>query len=203
MIPDKLTLYYPRKPFLINQVFGANPDYYSRFKDRYGFPEKGHPGLDLRAPHGEPIYAACDGLAHHAHDSHGGEGVVIRTGRFAYKDGMASFDVVHWHLIGDTDSKYPSPIKIDGTSTLVKTGTLIGYADNTGAPFESSGDHLHLGLTPYNDSGDAIESTNGFNGCIDPTLYFTGYYAEDYDTLITKFRSLILILQKWVGLLPH
>lgn len=198
---ETLRLYYPIKPFLINQGFGLNPDYYARFKDRFGNPEKGHMGVDLKAPHGTPVYASCDGLVHFERDIHGGEGMVIRTGRYAYKEGAATFNVIHWHLIGDTDPLYQSPIPTDGHSYPVKTGDLIGYADNTGAPFESSGDHLHMGLMPIGDSGDALEARNGFGGCIDLVTYFTGFYAQDYVKATSKLAQLVSILQEWVGLL--
>ena len=197
---DELRLYYPVKPFPINQVFGANPDYYARFKDRFGNPEKGHMGLDLRAPHGTPVYAACDGLIHYEKDAHGGEGMVIRTGQFDYKGGQATFNVINWHLIGDTDSKFPSPIATDGHTYPISAGDLVGYADNTGAPFESSGDHLHVGLVPFDDSGNAIEAHNGFNGCIDPTTYFVGIYAQDLQGLYSYYRALVDVLTKLLAL---
>lgn len=192
----ELRLYYPVKPFAINQVFGANPDYYARFHDQFGNPEKGHMGVDLRAPHGTPVYAACDGLIHYEKDDHGGEGMVIRTEKCLYKDTSAFFNVINWHLIGDTDPKYPSPISTDGGSYLVMAGELIGYADNTGAPFESSGDHLHFGLVPFNDHNEAIEAHNGFNGNIDATTFFTGIYAQDVQGIISKLVAQVVALQK-------
>lgn len=188
---EPLRLYYPCRPFQINQVFGGNAEYYARFHDRYGNPEKGHMGVDLRAPHGMPVYAACDGMVHFEKDEHGGEGMIIRTGRYSYKGGAATFNVINWHLIGDTDPAFPSPIPTTGSSISVTAGTLIGYADNTGAPFESSGDHLHFGLVPFNDQGEAIEAQNGFNGNIDPTTYFTGTYAEDVPGLICKLQAAV------------
>ncbi len=112
-----------------------------------------------------------------------------------------TFNVINWHLCGDTDPKYPSPIPLTGASFHVKAGDLIGYADNTGAPFESSGDHLHFGLVPFDDKGDTIESTNGFNGCIDPTTYFIGVYAQDLSGLISYYTSLVGLLQKIISLL--
>lgn len=186
---EELKLYYPVRPFQIKQVFGANPTYYARFKDRFGNPEKGHMGVDLCAPHGTPVYAACDGLVHYERDDHGGEGMVIRTGRYAYKGSAATFNVINWHLIGDTDPQFLSPIATNGHSYAVKTGDLIGYADNTGAPFESSGDHLHFGLVPFGDDGTALEATNGFNGNIDATTYFTGTYAQDVPGKISQLQA--------------
>jgi hypothetical protein len=53
-----------------------------------------------------------------------------------------------------------------------------------GAPFESSGDHLHLGLVPFDMSLQQLEARNGFNGNIDATTYFTGSYAVDYPAVL-------------------
>ena len=176
---SRLTLSYPIKPQFLVQEFGAKPDYYARFKDAFGNPEKGHMGVDFRAPHGLPVYAACDGMAYFQYDQHGGEGIYIRTGLFDYYGKQAKFNVINWHLIGNTDARYPSPIPLDGKQYPVKKGDLIGYADNTGAPFESSGDHLHFGLQPLTEANFIIEQANGFNGCIDPMPFFDGTYAQD------------------------
>lgn len=198
---ETLRLYWPVKPFSINQVFGANPDYYAKFHDSFGNPLKGHNGLDLRAAHGTPVYAACDGLVHYEKDDHGGEGMVIRTGRFAYKGGTATFNVIHWHLIGDTDPLFPSPVPLDGHSYAVTAGDLIGYTDNTGAPFESLGDHLHMGVIPFDDTGKFIDQQNGFDGRIDPTTFFTGIYAQDVTGLISYYTALVEALQKLLALI--
>lgn len=196
-----MRLYYPVKPFQINQVFGGNAEYYAKFHDSFGNPLKGHNGLDLRASHGTPVYAPCDGLIHYEKDDHGGEGMVIRTGRYLYKGAPATFNVINWHLCGDTDPQYPSPISLTGASFPVKTGDLIGYADNTGAPFESSGDHLHLGVIPFDDQGRIIDQQNGFDGRIDPTTFFTGFYAEDVPTLISRLQALVEALRRIIGLI--
>ncbi len=188
-----MQLYYPVKPMHVVQTFGNDPVYYARFKDRFGNPEKGHMGIDCEAPHGKPVYAPCDGMVYFEKDSHGGEGMIVRTAADTYNGLPAFYNVIHWHLCGDTDPKYPSPIPLDGKQYPVKAGDLIGHADNTGAPFESSGDHLHLGLCPFNLAGNAINASNGFNGCIDPAPYFNGLYAEDIGrTIIVQGKSLTL-----------
>jgi murein DD-endopeptidase MepM/ murein hydrolase activator NlpD len=174
-----LALRYPVKQAIVVQPFANDPAYYARFKDDFGNPEKGHMGIDLRAWHGQPVYAACDGMASFQRDAHGGEGMYIRTDYRFYKGLLARFNVINWHLIGDTDSHFPSPIPTDGKQYPVKCGDLIGYADNTGAPYESSGDHLHFGLQPLDQYNTIIEQRNGFNGCIDPTPFFDGTYAQD------------------------
>jgi len=193
----KLELSYPVKNCKIIQRFGGNPEYYARFKDSNGKPQKGHMGCDIMASHGTPVYAPCDGLVHFEKDSHGGEGMVLRpTGFYDYKGTDAQFNVVHWHLIGDTEpTKYPSPIPTDGVARPVKRGDLIGYADNTGAPFESSGDHLHFGLIPFDHLNNRIEAANGFNGNIDPVPYFDGFFAPEKEKQVGVFMALISALK--------
>lgn len=186
-----LSLHYPVKPIRINQGFGSDPAYYARFKDVRGNPEKGHNGVDFRASHGTPVYASCDGMAFFVRDSHGGEGIYIRTPLLDYEGQLAHFNVIHWHLCGDTDPEYPSPIPLDGRQYPVKTGDLIGYADNTGAPYESSGDHLHFGVQALDQYNTIIDQGNGFNGCIDPMPFFTGTYAQDVRRDIPYIQSLI------------
>ncbi len=198
MEPEQLRLYYPVKPFNIIQPFGGNPGYYKKFKDKYGQSMKGHMGIDIEAAHGTPVYASVDGIIRFVRDEHGGEGMYINTGARLYHNAGDSFDVIHWHLIGDTDPKYPPPLRTDGIWRSVKVGDLIGYADNTGAPFESTGDHLHLGLIPVDSTNGAIEAVNGFNGCIDPTPYLCGLYAEDVPGFISKLTALVEALRKYL-----
>jgi hypothetical protein len=59
MKPEELILHCPVKPMRIVQVYGASPEYYARFKDRFGNPETGHMGIDLQAYHGQPVYPQC------------------------------------------------------------------------------------------------------------------------------------------------
>lgn len=197
-----LRLYYPVKPLSLNQGFGSNPAYYARFKDSFGNPLKGHNGLDFQASHGTPVYASCDGLIHFDVDTHGGEGMVIHTDFCEYNEQTVTFNVIHWHLIGNTDPNFPSPIPTDGIAYPVEAGALIGYADNTGAPFESSGDHLHFGLFPLDLSGVILDQKNGFDGRIDPTPFFTKIYASDVAMEISLLQQLISTLKRLVGLLP-
>ena len=168
-------LYYPTKPNTLIQGFAANPAYYARFLDKAGNPLKGHMGLDFVAAHGTPLYAVCDGLAFYATDDHGGDGIYIN----ATPATGGRFYVINWHLCSKDDPHYKPLIPTDGSWTPVKAGQLIGYTDNTGAPFESSGDHLHLGLMPLSAQGAILQPSNGFGGCVDPTPYFNGKYAAD------------------------
>lgn len=186
-----LRLYFPVSPLGINQKFGASPEYYARFKDSQGNPEKGHMGVDFMSDHGNKLYAPCDGLAWYAEDEHGGDGIYIRT----QADDGQWYNVILWHLCSKSDKQYAPLIPTDGSRVPVKLGQHIGYTDNTGAPFESSGDHLHFGLVPTNSAGtQALYPSNGYNGCVDAMPYFTNYYAKDAETVK-------LILQKTVDLM--
>lgn len=162
----KPSLAYPVSPILVNQQFGSNAAYYMSH-----FGQQGHPGIDFAASHGQPVYAAHDGDAIYLKDAHGGEGIWL------YAPGYIS---IYWHLIGNTDPTYPLPIPFDskGVRTPVKKGDLIGFADNTGAPYESSGDHLHFGLMLTDENGIVLNQDNGTQGCVNPQSYFNREFAH-------------------------
>lgn len=196
---DTKFLYYPLKSWTLIQGFGSNPAYYAKFLDKEGNPVKGHMGLDVVASHGTPLYAACEGMAFYVSDDHGGDGIYIS----ALVNGQG-FYVINWHLCSKDDSVYKPLIPTDGSWTPVKAGQLIGYTDNTGAPFESSGDHLHLGLAPLSPNGAIADPLNGYGGCVDPISYFNGLYAPEITEPPTQhytFMSNLLFGQTSVDIL--
>lgn len=169
----KLSLKYPLKVIAINQPFGASPEIYS--KPEFGG-MKGHNGVDFRASHGTPVYATHDGLASFQIDSGGGHGVVILTNdKFDFENNQVYFKTIYWHLCdGLKEPQYQSPIADKTGMVSVKTGDLIGYADNTGG---STGDHLHFGLKPvapgeFPGVWSNWAQNNGYLGAIDPMPYF-------------------------------
>lgn len=185
-----MILYPPLKPAICIQPFGENPEYYARFKDHLGNPIKGHMGRDYSTnpSHGQPIYAAHDGSAQFLRDEHGGEGV--------YNTG-SGFRTINWHLIGDTDPAFPNPMPNDGTLKQVKAGDLIGYANNTGAPFESTGPHFHFALYMLSTTGEILNINNGFNGAMDPAPFLSNIAAQDlalYNSLQLKLVELLTAL---------
>jgi hypothetical protein len=116
-----MRLYFPVKPGTINQPFGANPDYYQKFHDSFGNPLKGHDGIDFFAMNGTPVYAAHDGMIRFTKDSHGGEGMFIRS--LENENGLFA-RTMYWHLIGDTDPKYPLRYPQMGKEDPIKAGTI-------------------------------------------------------------------------------
>lgn len=97
--------------------------------DTFGYSGSAHRGVDIRAPHGTPLYAAADGQVIYANKSGWGGGyglyVVISHGNGIY--------TLYAH-----GSSVPSYINVGATVT---TDTVILYSGNTGA---SEGAHLHF-----------------------------------------------------------
>ena len=152
---------------------------------------RGHPGIDFAAYHGQKVYAAHDGIAIAIKDAHGGEGIWLLA---------PGYQTIYWHLIGDTDPAYPPVIPFDNAYHPVKAGDLIAYADNTGAPYESNGTHLHFGLALLDAENNMTTRADGYDGCIDPSPYFNGYCAQDITLLTKLYVSLISVLQQLVAI---
>lgn len=168
-----MKLTYPLTSVKVNQGFGSNPDYYSRFRDKFGNPLKGHNGIDFYADLGTPVYASHDGMALYSVDSHGGEGVAILSSLSDFNGQQVHFLTKYWHFANPhIYPQFASPL-FGQKSVAVKTGDLIGYADNSGAPFESSGNHLHFGLALEDINLDILNANNGFDGNVDPTPFFS------------------------------
>ena len=193
----KLKLFYPLKPWRVNQPFGNVSPMYTNL----GL--KGHNGLDLYAVDSQPIRAAHDGIVTFCgEDGSGGLGVVIRTTEtfdyYSPKTGKLQpsfFKTIYWHL-------KPNTFKVKATQ-VVKTGDILALADNTGI---STGTHLHFGCKPvYKGEKDwewwNAEQDNGYRGSIDPMPFFSGIYAEQ----VVKYRglqvSIISILEKLIELI--
>lgn len=174
----KLQLYYPCRPYFINQRFGRSgvPTYAAQGM-------KGHNGMDLTARNGDPVRASHDGLASFQIDSNGGNGVVVITDKpYDYEGGQSFFKTIYWHLCDSSKQpQYKSPIEDKTGAVPVKRGDIIGYADNTGL---STGDHLHFGLKPVAKGEDYgswynVAQNNGYYGAIDPEPYFIGRFADE------------------------
>jgi murein DD-endopeptidase MepM/ murein hydrolase activator NlpD len=168
---NMLQLYYPVKD-KINPTnpFGAVNPMYSALK------QKGHPGLDFESKSGTPVYAPCDGLAMYVTDQQHGDGIWIEL----TSEGQ-NYAIILWHLWPRGNAEYPFQIPtITGVKTPVKAGQLLAYSDNSGAPLESTGPHLHVGVLPFLPDWSApVDPTNGYLGCVDPAPFFNGKFAQD------------------------
>ncbi len=164
-MPIKLSL--PLKDIFVTQGFGYN---YVDFYQKLGM--KGHNGIDLRARHGCPCYAAHDGVVTFAgQDSSGGREVDIW-------DKCNGFKTIYYHLDDWT-------VKV---GDRVEAGDLIGHCDNTG--LYTTGDHLHFGLKLVDIKGNTLNKDNGYNGAIDPTPYFPiGWETVPVDKFYGKKRN--------------
>ncbi len=114
---------WPTEYRVITQHFAANPRNYAQF----GLP--GHDGIDLRAPTGSKVFCVAPGEVFRVHNKPTGHNYGIHV-RVAHQDG---YKTIYGHM---------QKVFVR-TGQIVKAGTVLGLADNTGNSF---GPHLHLTL---------------------------------------------------------
>src|SRR5689334_17187929 len=103
----KLELRSPLASRIVTQRFGEKSPTYSG----QGMP--GHNGIDFRAVHGTPVFAAHAGTAYYDVDSNQGHGIVIITdGKYDYQGGECHFKTIYWHLCDPVrEPRYGSPVQ--------------------------------------------------------------------------------------------
>lgn len=193
-------LYRPLKLWSINQGFGQNKVCVSLDGQHYincdgkkppaGYRSvysnmDGHNGLDLRAERWTPVYAAHSGFIEEiqTEEERGlGVGIVSNVPHFIVETGKPEYiKTRYWHLCA---------IDVD-KGEEVRVGTLIGYADSTGA---STGDHLHFELKPVAKNARGIWynvlQSNGYFGAIDPTTYIAPMFAVDSSLLMRVLEEI-------------
>ena len=190
------TLSWPLDKIVFTQLFGDNPDYYSK---HYGLP--GHNGIDLAGAIGDHVYAAADGLVidlgfdpkgygnyivlYHNLSSlpyqggvRGGSGdsegphPLAPSPVLTHREGgtnVYSYSSIYGHM------NEPSPVP---KNNKVNTGDLIGYMGWTGNvwPAGPAGTHLHFGLR------DMTRLSSAYKGWIDPMPFFIGLPARAQPT---------------------
>lgn len=159
----------------LTQLFGENPNLYARF----GL--KGHNGIDLVRPHGEPLYAIEDGEIISVKNDPGGYGMNVRL----LSDSRDEKGLYNEWVYAHTSENL---VKV---GDKVKAGDLIAKMGNTGFTVSGNtpywkinpyaGTHLHLGLRKakrMKTGGFAYEGSktrisiqnhsNGYKGAVDP-----------------------------------
>lgn len=209
---DRLRLYWPCKPYWVNQQFGANlpcvkdfglptqsivtgtddktcPAGYEKLYPRFGM--NGHNGLDLAAGE-QRVSASCAGTVVELQNipSRGlGIGVLTDDLHDFGPLGAHYAKLRYWHL----KEFYVKP------GDRVEVGTALGLSDTTGY---SSGNHLHfeLNLMDKDAGGHPYQAfpSNGTAGAQDPQPYFAGSYAEDYMANVTLYQRLVAALSAMV-----
>lgn len=115
--------HWPTNYRTVTQRFRANPENYLP----YGLP--GHEGVDIRAPHGTPVYAVAGGMVSDIHLPPTGH----NYGTFVRVRHADDYETTYAHLLS---------VGVELGQQVVG-GQQIGTADNTGNSF---GAHLHLTL---------------------------------------------------------
>lgn len=154
-------------PVRITQHFGQNltgiPDFYSR----YGLP--GHEGIDFGGKHGDPIYAADDGIVE-AILIPGQNGIAAdhpygKHVKLVHKRAGQTWRTQYCHLSG--------VVLWLAVGQQVPGDAQIGYMGNTGNVVKntlSDGTHLHFMLRKA--GATARGETNFPNDLVDPEPYF-------------------------------
>lgn len=187
-----MNFYQPVSPWGVNQHFGQNDACISLdgkntvitadgnnppkgFKSLYG--KKGHLGLDLRAVHGQPVYASADGVVTFI-DTDPKTGLDVKiTSKFGGKEYLHIYE----HLLG-------YQVKI---GDRVKVGDCIGWADNTGY---SAGNHLHFQID---------EVVKGKRVPVDPIHLMEPLFALKYAGFMRQIRDLTARLAELIAGAMH
>lgn len=119
---ESFWLWWPTDYRGITQLFGANPQNYTRF----GLP--GHEGLDIEIRRGSPIYAGAPGRVKRVIRSYN-----AAYGFFVHLEHTGGYATIYAHLEPGTIVVKPGQ--------FVARRQVLGGGDNTG---NSSGDHLHI-----------------------------------------------------------
>jgi len=175
---NKLTLYYPITNFYFSQRFGEN---LNPLYKKLGM--TGHNGEDLACASGVNVRSAHEGYVHYcgwAGDA-GWRIDIMSNETMEYKGQQVYFMCVYMHNLPNF------PVKV---GQKIKTGDIIASAGSTGA---STGPHCHISLLPMIKEGNVymkLEPDNGYSGCINPNLYWTGKTAYEVAGLYSKIQEL-------------
>lgn len=172
----ELRAYYPMKPFRVSQAWGIyNPAYL-----QFGYSK--HNGVDLMIGTDNKLWWPVQNCTVYDTDFGQYTGWRIKANTndyYTFPDGKyCRVNIIMMHL------DHKSPLQV---GQVVQVGDFAGVPDNTGF---STGPHTHFMFRRIDSQGNLID-TNEADNSIDPQLYWTGYYAQDYNTLVQKTKELV------------
>jgi len=210
---DRLRLYFPVRPSVINQHFGeskpcvvdfglptqkviaSNPDNTCPVGSDKLYPHfgmTGHNGTDIAAGE-QRIYAACAGLVIEKQTvpSRGfGLGVLTDEPVFLDAFGTHFAKLRYWHL---------KSFNVE-VGQHVKEGDILGITDNTGY---SSADHLHFELDPMDkDAGGHpfyVNPPGSIASSVDAEPFFCGIYADVVQQEIGLWQKIVTAITNWIA----
>jgi murein DD-endopeptidase MepM/ murein hydrolase activator NlpD len=162
----------------VTQWFGENRDLYRR----WGL--DGHNGIDIVAPHGEPMYAVEDGIVVSVRLDPEGFGKHVRIRSKEPINGVyRCWTYGHCssiRVVGGAEVREGDHIANMGNTGFVVSGSTPWWKHN---PY--AGTHLHLGLRLLKEDKNGwkypddtikiqvVDYENGKKGAVDPAPYFT------------------------------
>lgn len=179
----KLELFYPVKPYIVNQPWGVKNDFYKQF----GFSQ--HNGVDIR--NFGKVYAELDCEYYRSVWQPNGGGLtlgVLSTNTYDFPDGQYRILIDYLHL-----SSIILPV-----GKKAKVGELIAIPGNTGV---TTGPHCHIQYRRVMVNGAKVEEVdkNDAHNSFDPDDpikgYRNGWYAVDYRESYDKTNLLIKLLK--------
>lgn len=181
---DKMILHRPISENYISQGFGLENTAPSMLEAYRKLGLEAHNGVDYKCEDGSPLYFNCydyEGrVIELSHDTKAGLGIVI-----GIQTPEGCFKTIYWHL---------KDIGVE-IGQVVSTGQLLGHCDNTGW---STGSHLHFGLKETDNNFNTINRGNGYNGCINPTPYFTNTYIKDITDNLSGQKNILKKILKLI-----
>lgn len=143
--------HWPTLHEVVTQEFLANPQNYQQF----GFP--GHEGVDIRALHGESVFAVAEGRVYRVeNEDNNNYGIHVRI------EHVQDYKTIYAHLEAAAVTN----------GQQVRGGELIGWAGDTGNSF---GSHLHLTLKRTGYVHTDRCGNQWSNNIFDPTPYLAEF----------------------------
>lgn len=179
----KLSVFWPVKPYRINQAFGIFNPAYKQFNFTH------HNGIDMATYDGQPAYAMCDSyVVNVGENSSAGKFARIRTIEPVDAEGRIG-------LVGFT-YMHGKEIKVV-KGQMLKAGDLVMLCDNTGF---STGHHLHVSAFFISPSGEKQRiGRKESDYCFDFTPYWNKYYAEDAQKVFALYYQVLSLLRTWLN----